>query len=224
MKIFDFEIEKIIKSKRKTISLAVLPNGKLELKTPNKISEKQIEEIILRHQRWIVKRQQNLLENMYTPKTFYEGEKLLLLGNEYSLKFVKGLKLPEIRDNFIIIDNEKHDNLHDFFTFWYREFAFKIFKERIDGYSKIMNLQYDSLKISNAKTRWGSCSSKKNINLSWRLIMAPMKIVDYVIIHELAHLKELNHSPKFWAVVEGAMPDYKIYRSWLKKNGHTLSF
>ncbi|MEM3513203.1 MAG: M48 family metallopeptidase, partial [Thermoplasmata archaeon] len=78
------------------------------------------------------------------------------------------------------------------------------------------------IKITSGKTRFGSCTSKGYINLSWRLVLAPPEIIDYVIVHELAHLKEPNHSKKFWAVVEKFIPDYKTKRKWLKENGHLL--
>ena len=80
----------------------------------------------------------------------------------------------------------------------------------------VMGVAPTGIKITGAKTRWGSCSSKNSINFSWRLVMADDEIIDYVIVHELAHIKELNHSPRFWAVVEGTLPDYKSRRSRLK--------
>lgn len=88
--------------------------------------------------------------------------------------------------------------------------------------AKTMGLAYKSLKINNAKTRWGSCGSSGNLNFTWRLIMAPKKVVDYVIVHELAHLKQMNHSPKFWNEVKLIIPDYKNDELWLKRNGHLL--
>ncbi len=87
------------------------------------------------------------------------------------------------------------------------------FKERIE-----------SVRMKNNQSNWGSCSSKRNINLSSRLLLAPSKVLDYVIIHELAHLKEMNHSNRFWKIVQNAMPDYKVYEDWLKKYGHSLNF
>ena len=79
------------------------------------------------------------------------------------------------------------------------------------------------MRISGAKTRWGSCSAKKNINLNWRLILAPPKVIDYVIAHELSHTVHMNHSKQFWAHVEGMIPDHRRYRKWLKDHGRFLS-
>lgn len=79
-------------------------------------------------------------------------------------------------------------------------------------------LKYNSIKITSAKTRWGSCTSKKNLNFSYRLILTTPKVIDYVIVHELAHLKHMNHSKRFWSEVESMMPDYKESEKWLKKH------
>ena len=96
-------------------------------------------------------------------------------------------------------------------------------KERLRGraayFAPIMGVSYGSLRLSSAKTRWGSCSGKGNLNFHWKLILMPPEVLDYVVVHELAHLKEMNHSPRFWAVVEEVLPDYKERRQWLKENG-----
>jgi len=95
-------------------------------------------------------------------------------------------------------------------------------KEYIPARTKIIAnkywIKYNNIKITSAKTRWGSCTSKRNLNFSYRLILCPEKVIDYVICHELSHLKEMNHSKKFWNEVEKIMPDYKEYNKWLKDN------
>ncbi|MDD3284821.1 MAG: M48 family metallopeptidase [Patescibacteria group bacterium] len=101
--------------------------------------------------------------------------------------------------------------------------AENIINKRVKYYSKLENIKYNKIKITNAKNRWGSCSFKNNINLSMRLAMAPIEIIDYVVIHELCHIKEKNHSKKFWNEVEKIMPNYKQNEKWLKTKGHLLS-
>ncbi|MDI9408931.1 MAG: SprT family zinc-dependent metalloprotease [Candidatus Pacebacteria bacterium] len=93
---------------------------------------------------------------------------------------------------------------------------------RSHAYAKILGVEVKSLRLGDAGTRWGSCSSRGNLNYSWRLIFAPPEVVDYVAAHEVAHLVELNHSPRFWALVERLIPDYETHRKWLKVNGHRL--
>ncbi|MBI4687875.1 MAG: M48 family metallopeptidase [Nitrospirae bacterium] len=94
--------------------------------------------------------------------------------------------------------------------------------ERVSWYSSLSGLKYNRVKISDAQKRWGSCSAKGNLNFSWRLIMSPIRVIDYVVIHELAHLEERNHSKKCWNKVKIMLPDYEQYKEWLKENKHLL--
>ncbi len=93
---------------------------------------------------------------------------------------------------------------------------------RVEYYAKIIGVKYNHISIKHQKTRWGSCSGKGNLNFNCLLVLCPPKVMDYVIIHELCHLKEMNHSPHFWAEVEKYSPDYKAYKQWLKENGSKL--
>lgn len=109
---------------------------------------------------------------------------------------------------------------------WYKDKkaqARKLFHERVDYYEKLTGLKVSKLKLSSAKTRWGSCSRAGNISLVWRLVMAPIEIVDYVIVHEIIHLRHPNHSKAFWDDVAKIIPDYKTHRRWLRDNGYALS-
>ena len=104
----------------------------------------------------------------------------------------------------------------------YKEIARERFCEKAKRYAEKMGVSFHSVTIKEQKTRWGSCSSLKNLNFNWRLIFAPEEVQDYVIIHELAHLIEMNHSPAFWNIVEDTMKNYKVYKKWLNEHGHTL--
>jgi len=99
----------------------------------------------------------------------------------------------------------------------YRSVAKKILANKVDGYARRMGVTPAAVKVNNAKTRWGSCSSKNSINFSWRLVMADDDVIDYVVVHELAHIREHNHSERFWRVVASALPDYERRRKKLKE-------
>ena len=94
--------------------------------------------------------------------------------------------------------------------------------KRVEYFSKLIGVNYGRITIRSQKTRWGSCSGEGNLNFNWRLIFAPAGVLDYVVVHELAHRKEMNHSPRFWKVVEDTMPEYRKYQKWLKENGRGL--
>lgn len=104
----------------------------------------------------------------------------------------------------------------------YKKQARERFTERLDYYAQQYGLTYKKLRLSSARTRWGSCSRQKSINLNWRLILAPAEVLDYVIAHELTHTLHMNHSKKFWAQVETMMPSHKIHKKWLRDFGRTL--
>ena len=104
----------------------------------------------------------------------------------------------------------------------YRQAAKEYIPRRVDYYAQHLGVTYERIRIAEQKTRWGSCSSKGTLSFNWKLMLAPPKVLDYVVVHELCHLKEMNHSSRFWKLVEEIIPDYKEYRKWLKDNGNTL--
>lgn len=104
----------------------------------------------------------------------------------------------------------------------YREAAHSYFPERVRYYADMLHVTYGKITIRDQKTRWGSCSSRGNLNFNWRLMLAPPRVLDYVVVHELCHRKHMDHSPAFWQEVGDILPDYKALRKWLKDNGSTL--
>jgi predicted metal-dependent hydrolase len=109
------------------------------------------------------------------------------------------------------------------FEKWYRKQAHEVLTGRVHWYAAKHGFEYKQAKITSARTRWGSCNSAGTLSFSWRLVMAPMPVIDYVVIHELVHLQVRNHSKKFWSRVGVIMPDYEQKIDWLEKNGHLLS-
>ena len=123
------------------------------------------------------------------------------------------------RDGEFVIAARYAAAARDFFEEWFRERAAKYFRERAEFFASAHNLEFTRIKINSASSRWGSCSVRKTLNFSWRLLMTPPDVIDYVIVHELAHLKELNHSRRFWLEVEAMLPDYRNAKTWLRDNG-----
>ena len=104
----------------------------------------------------------------------------------------------------------------------YIKIARDIFTRKTEYYARLMGVTYGRISIREQKTRWGSCSNKGNLNFNWRLILAPEEVLDYVVVHELAHRREMNHSKAFYAVIESVLPDYRRAQQWLRENGQSL--
>ena len=152
-------------------------------------------------------------------------KKYLYLGKEYELSARLGQKeLIEVNDKIYIAlpISKSTDN---YIIGWYKERARKIITERTYYFSNKHQLHFRSITVGKtaANTRWGSCSSQKNLNFNWKLIMAPIEVIDYVVIHELSHLANLDHSRSFWESVGKMQIMYREYRLWLKRHGHKLT-
>lgn len=150
------------------------------------------------------------------------GDEYWYLGKTYKLVLGNTQKdLVEISDKLYIgTTNQKF--VKTYLESWYKQQARKIIIPRVQQYAKLSGAVYRSINITTAETRWGSCSSQKTLNFNWKLVMAPLAVIDYVVCHELAHLKELNHSRDFWETVRKMYPLYREHRTWLKRNGDRL--
>jgi predicted metal-dependent hydrolase len=215
---------KIIRSKRKTIALVVQPNGELLVRAPQRATQKQINEMLSKHADWIAKKQKEAKRKqaLFTSRQFVTGEKFLFLGENYPIEIVKVNKPALVLNGNFKLAYSAQKDAKALFEKWYKKEARAIFNERVAYYAQKNDFDVKKVKLSSARTRWGSCSSKGYINLTWRLVMAPLAIIDYVVVHELCHLREANHSSTYWAQVAAIMPDYKSRRKWLKENAHQL--
>ncbi len=158
-------------------------------------------------------------------KAFLPGEKFLYLGEWYPLEMQESCnKEPPLKLSFgrFILDKDRIEEARNLFAAWYKREAKEKIVGRINYYSNRLHLFPKGIKITNAKSRWGSCSRGNRLSFSWRIIMASLTVIDYILIHELAHIREKNHSKRFWAYLESILPDYKKHRLWLKENGHLI--
>ena len=218
------EVKKVIRSKRKTISLQVSDDATLTIRAPFEVSEEIINRVILKHSNWIEKKKKEmqLRDIKFSKKEFINGEGFLYLGNYYRLRLVENQETPLNFENGFFLSKEYLARAEDIFIDWYKERAYEKISERVKWYAQKRGFKYNKINITNAQKRWGSCSCLNNLNFSWRLIMAPLSVIDYVVVHELVHLVEKNHSRAFWNKVKMLMTDYKKHQEWLKKNGHLL--
>ncbi|MFC2028398.1 M48 family metallopeptidase [Chloroflexota bacterium] len=218
----DINNAKIIRSKRKTIAIVMQNDGSILIRAPLKARNLQIQQFVNSKKNWIETQQKKIIKRQVPAHMYLEGEKFLFLGKMYDLTLSNTIKLPLSLNGRFILDKSKKHNAELIFIKWYRERSRENFSERANYYSKKFGYRFNKIRISSARTRWGSCSSKGNLSFTWRLIMAPQEIIDYVIIHELVHLRIKNHSSSFWSRVSEHEPDFKRKRKWLRENGHLL--
>lgn len=219
------KISKIIRSKRKTIELEVKGDACLIVRAPYRVTDEAIKRFVTEKKRWIEQKQKLAIEkNLQRPKrAFINGEDFLYLGEAYKLKIVDKLTQPLVFKNGFMLSKRYVDNASAVFIKWYREEAQRKITERVALCSAMAGLRYRRINITSAQHRWGSCGQYGSLNFSWRLIMAPLKVIDYVVVHEVAHLAEKNHSKRFWGKVAILCPDYVKHEIWLKENGHLLT-
>jgi predicted metal-dependent hydrolase len=214
---------KIIRSRRKTYEIRVLSSGEIEVRVPLRTTNTQVSQLLQDKEAWIKAKQDEVRQQRREAHLFMPGETFLYLGREYSLVLSERAKVPLEYDNIFVLSKDYQKNARQLFEQWYRKRAKAVLQERVNVLAQRNSLSPAKVRISSARTRWGSCSGSGSLSFTWRLVMAPIEVVDYVVIHELAHLIERNHSSKFWEQVERMMPDYRTHREWLKKNGLSLT-
>ena len=143
-------------------------------------------------------------------KKFLEKNKLWVLRS-----LEKQTKIRNSEENFEKIKIEESED-------FYRQKAKEYLSERVKFFIEILDIKFNKIRIKNTKTRWGSCSSQKNLNFSWKIMLAPPKVIDYLVIHEICHLKEMNHSKEFWSLVELLDPNFEEHKKWLKRHNYLL--
>ncbi|OBT08062.1 hypothetical protein A9267_10065 [Shewanella sp. UCD-FRSSP16_17] len=220
-------VDVIRTSRIKTASIKV-EDGLVSIVVPKALDIERVHQLVAEKRQWII--QKIALHDASLPastREFISGEAYAYLGRNYRLKVVCGdyvpVKLYQGRLVATLPDGAKRSNLvRDALIRWYKLNALRKIKEKVRRYSKIMGLEPKSVGIKTFKSRWGSCSPKGELDFNWIIVMAPNRVVDYVVIHELCHLKQLDHSPKFWKEVERIMPDYAEHKEWLKVNSGRL--
>jgi predicted metal-dependent hydrolase len=212
------EIRKIKKSNRKTIAIHI-KNGEVEVRCPMRTSQRQITDFVNSKKNWIEKHLASQLKNVEKREDFTVeyGSELSYLGKKYPIIATENKNCGFSDNAFRIPNNLENEDIKRFCISIYKNLAKIYLTKRTVEFSEKMDTTFKTVKITSAKTRWGSCSSKKSINYCWRLIMADSDVVDYVIVHELAHTFEFNHSESFWRIVENIIPNYKELKFKLKE-------
>jgi predicted metal-dependent hydrolase len=217
-------IDRLTRTRRKTIAIVVERDGTLTVRAPLRMSETHIRAFVETHADWIAKNQVKVrAAALPAPKQYAEGETFLYLGQSYPLSIVAHQRQSLTFDGVsFLLAKSALPKAEQAFVRWYKAQAALFFLERVLVLARQHGFHYQKIRISSARTRWGSCSSKGTLSFTYRLVLAPPEVVDYVIIHELVHTKVKNHSRTFWLQVEKILPECREYVRWLKKNGRYL--
>ncbi len=216
---------KIIRTKKRIKSvLTRVRNGIPEIICPYFSSQKFLENIIIKNKGWIEKKVEEDKKREHFLKQLKEGKYIFFLGKKLKIELRENNKnkLEIVKNKIFVYTSKNNKGNNEFLKKWLRDTAVRYLYERTKKMSEKTKISYKNLKIKTYKARWGSCNPNSEIFLNWKLIMLPKDIIDYVIIHELSHIIEPNHSKSFWSLVKSFDPNYKDKDKWLKINGNPI--
>lgn len=213
-------------AKRRKLTISVERDRSVVVHAPAEMPEENIRRVVESRRQWIYEKtgHPQKYHNLPHPpgKELVSGESALYLGRQYRIEIVKeGLSDIEFVRRFLI-PATKIEKRVEALRQWYINRAKEKITPRVKIHARALGVDIASIKIVDSRFRWGSCTLKDNVNLNWRLIKAPMFVVDYVIVHELVHLMEPNHTPRFWNIVRTQTPTMEKAKAWLKENGQLL--
>ena len=210
--------DEIIRSDRKTLSLVIDPFGRLIVRAPKRCGNERIFAFIKEKEDWILRKKSEMTgAGIELPRENLHGYKLPLLGETYEILFTEkdGISLDAIRKRLYLPSKNAKTRL----VKWCKENAKRILTQTSEKYAEKMSVSYQKITITSARSRWGCCTNDNRLRYSYRLIFTPKAVLEYVVVHELAHILQKNHSPAFWREVEKLVPDWKQKRKWLRTHG-----
>ncbi len=215
---------------RKTLAIQVEAPGRVQVLAPLGLEEADLLEAVRSKAPWIVGKLYDFrhVHPVLPPKEYTSGESFLYLGRSYTLEVMPTghLKKPYVRlyqgKFWVHTFSKEAPIVREALRGWYREKAVEQIAERVRFFAPKIGVQPGQIRVKEQRRIWGSCSAKGNLNFNWKTVMAPSPVLNYIIVHELCHLKHHNHSRKFWDLVYSIMPDYKERKEWLKRYGGRL--
>ena len=218
--------------RRKTASISVSPKNEVNVIVPEHLSDEQVQSIIDRKAEWIRSKMRfnSEVKHPYKPKEYISGEAFTYLGRNYRLKVVVGGPAPVkletgrlcVQVPSTVPPQDRNDYIISELTCWYKSRGLKKLKERVAMYSRHLDLKPLKVVSKDLRSQWGSCTSRGEIAFNWKIVIAPISIIDYVVAHELCHLVHHDHSKEYWQLLQSVLPDYKERKEWLRVNGGLL--
>ena len=212
----------LIQAPRRDVLIQALEGGLTRVYAPKRMPLSEIDALVGRRAGEILSMQRAL-----APAPLRSGECVRVEGRPRRLRLERGTGESSLTETEWVLfcpDPENARQVRDRARSFLAEMALVRIRERLEVYAPRIGVSYGRVTVRNQRTRWGSCSAKGNLNFNWRLILAPEKCLEYVVIHELCHRREFNHSARFWDLVQRQMRDYQVWKDYLKKNGAGLNF
>ena len=225
MNLNGLEISVIRSARRKTMHIVIERDGTVSVQVPEDMIEESILSVLKTKEYEIHKKISywRELNEQHIERQFISGQSFMYLGKNYNLHIVEGQKRNLLlKDGKFLLSNKATDPREAFVKFYKQQALLKI-TERLEIYKSIVSHSPQKIAIRELPTRWASCTPDRNIFFNWKCVMAPIAVLDYLIIHELVHLEHPNHSRAFWDKVSTVCPNYKEYETWLKRNGVRMS-
>lgn len=217
----------LIYRKRKTMSIEVETTGEVTVIVPVGTATEDVIEKVKSRAGWIVSKQyeSKFINDTKIEREAVSGESYMYLGRNYSLDIrvdenIDNISVKLFQGKFVVNTYTKDEDLiKKAMENWYREKTLAKVKERVSYYSSYFNDEVTTVKVKEQKKRWASCTSKNELLFNWRCVMAPVFVLDYIVVHEMCHMEYKNHSKDFWNRVYAVMPDYEVRKLWLRNNG-----
>ena len=222
----ELEYQTVRSPKRKKLTITVERDRTIIVHAPQGISEEEVRRVVDAKRQWILtklRHPQKYQDRLHPPgKEVVNGESAPYLGTDYRIEVTETAS-GEIEFSHIFMVPAAHQaKRREVLRDWYIAQAREKILPRVEQHARELGVRFTGAKIVHNRYRWGSCTVKNNVNFNWRLIKAPMFVIDYVIVHELAHLLEANHTPRFWNIVRAKIVDLDKAKTWLKENGDVL--
>lgn len=214
---------KIVRSHRSSIQLSISKEGELVVKAPYLAPKFVIMQFVNSKIDWIEKTMEKVQKRIPKKRVYEEGEEFLYLGGVYKLKFYNGLKIVP-KEGVLYFPKALEFRIQKELHIWYEKQAADIISKRVEYHSEKMNAMYKDIFFSDTSSKWGTCFADNRLQFNWRLVMTPLMILDYVVIHELTHTTEKHHQDSFWRRVRQFTPAYRQHRKWLEENAGLLHF
>lgn len=211
------------RSKRRSIGLRIDDRG-LTVSVPLRASERWLQSVLLEKAEWVVQKLDGWQSKKAPAIDWSDGARIPFRGEEFVLRLTPKVRgaTPQLQEEILLVPvgvDADAARIEKAVTSWYRIEALRVFEECVAYFAPLMKVSPSAIKLSSARTQWGSCTVRGAVRLNWQLVKMPLHLIDYVVVHELAHLAEMNHSAAFWRVVESVCPDYKQYRKELHGYG-----